>query len=187
MTCIASTLLALESSNSINNPRRWTAHIVAHIADFSIGYSQECSENVTHHWLCCTLQCKWSGWHSLNQVSHSGRSLPLHLSSDAEVPPLNLWFCGNPTAHHCFQWEFHWERSSSLTLSLFHQNVDNKQWSWFRRAGQYHYHQCPPGTQYCCSCVLCFWVKTRHHLHLGCYKYKYSVTWKCFLNKNKHM
>ena len=65
---------------------------------------QYCSiRSTTHQCLMSTLQCIWSGCHSLHQVCHSGRSLPLHLFCASYVPPSDLCLCRNPTFHP------HWE------------------------------------------------------------------------------
>ena len=60
---------------------------------------QERTNNVTHQHLLCTLQCIGSGEHSLNQVSHSGRSLLLYLFYDSKVSSSDLWFCRYPTCY----------------------------------------------------------------------------------------
>ena len=59
--------------------------------------------NVTYPCMLSTLQCRCSGKYPLNQVSHSGRSHPLHLVCGSKVPPSDLWFCGNPMAHYCWE------------------------------------------------------------------------------------
>ena len=51
----------------------------------------------THQCLLRTLRCIWSVWHSLHQVSHSGRFPLFHLSCDAYVLSSDLWFCRSPT------------------------------------------------------------------------------------------
>ena len=69
-----------------------------------------------HHTECLlsTLQCIWSGWHSLYQVSHSGRSLPLHLFCAANVLPSYLCFWKKVTDFLNWEPYFHWGRTSSL-------------------------------------------------------------------------
>jgi len=57
----------------------------------------------THQCLLSTLQCIRSGKNQKYQVSYNGRSLLLHLFCVANVPPSDLWFCGNPTGD--LNWE----------------------------------------------------------------------------------
>ena len=100
----------------------------------------------THQCLLCTPQCIWSEKHLLYQVSHSGRSHPLQLSSGAKVPHSDLWFCGSPTPYSSWEPEFHWERTSSQR-QLLHQYkaLGNNCVGQLCRAGHHHLHQCPPG------------------------------------------
>ena len=134
---------------------------------YSQSYHISCSVsnkiNVTHQFLCCTLQCRWSGKHSLHPVSCSGRSHPLHLLCGSYVPPYYLCLCRNPSC--CFDWElgFHWDRTS------FQRNQDgcNKSLGQFCRAVPYPLHQCPPGSQDCCCGMLCLQAKTTDFFHLG--------------------
>ena len=124
--------------------------------------------NVTHQCLCCTLQCRWSGKPSLHQVSCSDKSHPVHLFCGSYVPPYYLCLCRNPSC--CFDWElgFHWGRPSFL------RNLDgcNKNLGQFCRAVLHPLHQCPPGSQDCCSGMLCFWAKMTDFFHLGRIRYE---------------
>ena len=67
---------------------------------------------VTHQYLLCTLQWTRSGQHLLHQISHSGRFQSLLLSSCADVPHSDLYFCRTPTSNHCWQLQYHWGSTS---------------------------------------------------------------------------
>jgi len=143
-------------------------------------YKLQC---VTHQCLCCTLQCIWSGWHSLHQVSHSGRSHPLHLFCGSSLPPSHLYLCRNPS--WSFDWElgFHWGRTSTQ------RNKDgcNKNSGQFCRAVPHPLHQCPQGSQDYCSGMLGFWVRTADFFHLRRIRYEcVNVMILCIGSMFKH-
>ena len=136
--------------------------------------------NVTHQCLCCTLQCRC---HLLHQVSCSGRSHPLHLLCGSYVPPYYLCLCRNPSS--CLEGElgFHWGRTSSWN----YKNCCNKSLGEFCRTVLYPLHQCPSGSQDCCSDMFCFRVRTTDFFHLGRIRYECAnVMILCIGNMFKH-
>ena len=77
-------------------PWHWNiySHITHNIHNSMIGIRL-----TTHQYLLSTLQYICSGWHTLYQVSHSGRCHPLHFFCGSYVSPSDLWFCRSPTPY----------------------------------------------------------------------------------------